>query len=50
MEINYSYFIQYDLDSREKFEIGPGFETLTYTSLSSYSTTWAILVQLTVQV
>ena len=40
----------YNLNSREKFEPGPGFEFRTSRSLAWRSTTWGILVQLTVQV
>ena len=40
----------YILNPREKFEPGLGFEPWTSSSLAWCSTTWAILVQLTVQV
>ena len=40
----------FDFKSREKFEPGPGFEPRTSRSLAWHSTTWSILVQLTVQV
>ena len=35
-----------DLNSREKFEPGPGFEPQTSRSLAWHSTTWTILAQL----
>ena len=40
----------YYLNPREKFEPGPGFEPHTSRYLAWRFTTWAILVQLTVQV
>ena len=47
---HYRYKWDFFLNSREKFEPGQGFETQFSRSLAWRSTTWAILVLLTVQV